>query len=334
MTNPVVARFHRALITAGALILIAGGTLAQGPVGEWDMKMSFGDREITGKLIIAEGDEGALLGKWISQQGEGELSNVSFEAGKLTFARSVSFGAQGFDMTFEGTIDGDNLSGNFVTEFGEMPVTGTRPAAVEATASKVSPLAGTWDVLSVSQLGEFRRKLVVKPDLSATYESEEATWPINQLKLDGDKVSFDVTVNLQGQELPLQFTGVLAGARITGNYSMADFGSVSEVTITKVVNPAAALFGTWKVTTTTQAGDQQRVLVINEDLTGTYETDAKAPIRDLVVENGQVTFSVTVQRQGFELPLDFKGKLEEGVLQGIFEIQGREVAQLKGTKDG
>ena len=102
MANQVVRMVNHILLTACALSLIAGGTLAQGPVGEWDTKMDFGGREITAKLIITEGDDGALMAKWVGQQGESDLSNVKFEDGKLTFGRSVSFGAQGFEMTFEG----------------------------------------------------------------------------------------------------------------------------------------------------------------------------------------------------------------------------------------
>jgi peptidyl-prolyl cis-trans isomerase A (cyclophilin A) len=238
MTISVFRTCLGAILIAAAAVLPAATSPAQGAVGGWDVKVAFGEREVTARLTISSGAGGALTGAWKSERGEGELSAVKFADGELTFVRKLSLRDRDVELEFAGTIEGDALRGRFVSEFGEADVTGTRvaTAAADATARKkpVSPLVGTWDVTSNSQLGELKRKLVVHADLSGSYESEDAKWPIENLALDGDAVSFAVTVSIQGQELPLDFAGTLSGTKIVGTYSVEGLGEVSDVTAVKV----------------------------------------------------------------------------------------------------
>ncbi len=136
MRIPLLRTITRLTLSAGALVLVAGLCLAQGSVGEWDAKMDFNGREITAKLIISKGPEGTLVGTWVSERGEGELSNVKFEDGVLSFVRTLSFGGgQGFELAFEGTIEGNQLNGMFITDFGEMAVAATRAVAARSPPS-------------------------------------------------------------------------------------------------------------------------------------------------------------------------------------------------------
>ena len=139
-------------------------------------------------------------------------------------------------MPFEGSVEGLTLNGSFLMNTGVISVTGTREATFEELMGSryASPLAGTWEVTSNSQLGELERKLEIKGNLSGTYESEEAKWPLRDLKLEGNQVTFSVTVDVQGQELAMDFAGVLEGKEIVGAYSVADFGPVADVTAVKV----------------------------------------------------------------------------------------------------
>ncbi len=57
---------------------------------------------------------------------------------------------------------------------------------------------------------------------------------VSDLKLDGDDVSFNVTVDVQGQPLPLVFTGKLSGTTLAGIYSVEALGEVADVTAVKV----------------------------------------------------------------------------------------------------
>jgi hypothetical protein len=79
-------------------------------VGQWDMQYKFGDREVTGRLTIAQKPDASLEGKWTSQRGESTISNVKSQDGKLTFDRTSSFNGNEFKSSFEGTVQGDKLT--------------------------------------------------------------------------------------------------------------------------------------------------------------------------------------------------------------------------------
>jgi peptidyl-prolyl cis-trans isomerase A (cyclophilin A) len=236
MRIPLLRTITRLTLSAGALVLVAGLSPAQGSVGEWDAKMEFNGQEITAKLIISKGPEGTLVGTWVSERGEGELSNVKFEDGVLSFVRTLSFGGgEGIELAFEGTIEGNQLNGMFITDFGEMAVGATRAVAAR------SPLVGLWDVTSDSQLGVLKRVLVIDADMKGTYESDEAKWPIRNVSFEEGKVSFGVTVDIQGQELPMEFAGQLDGTKIVGTHSVAELGPVADVTAERLTGPNSAV---------------------------------------------------------------------------------------------
>lgn len=67
-------------------------TGADAIVGEWQMNITMVAREIVEKLTITENADGTLAGKWETQRGENTISDVKFEAGKLTFTRISKFG--------------------------------------------------------------------------------------------------------------------------------------------------------------------------------------------------------------------------------------------------
>ena len=233
MRIPLLRTITRLTLSAGAMILAAGLSLAQGSVGEWDAKMDFNGQEFTTKFVITKGPEGTLMGTWVTDQGERELSNVKFEGDKLSFV--VRFGEQDFELAFEGTITGNQLNGQFVTDIGEMGVAATRAVAAR------SPLVGLWDVTSDSQLGVLKRVLVIDASLEGTYESDQAKWPIRNVSLEGGAVSFGVTVDIQGQELPMEFAGQLDGTKIVGTHSVQDLGAVSDVTAERITGPNSAV---------------------------------------------------------------------------------------------
>ncbi|MFA5251227.1 MAG: hypothetical protein WC454_01405 [Phycisphaerae bacterium] len=107
-------------------------TGADAIAGEWEMNVTMPAREIIEKLIITKNASGTLAGKWDAQMGENTISNVKFEAGKLTFTRTSKFRDREFTMTFEGIVEGDNIKGVFKSERGEWPMNATRITAAKA----------------------------------------------------------------------------------------------------------------------------------------------------------------------------------------------------------
>ncbi len=322
-----------------AVFVLAGWAAAQEAAGEWDVEMDIGGRQITAKLTITKAADGTLGGKWVGARGESVISDVKFENGKLTFKRKLDLQGQEIEMSYAGTIEGDKLTGSFSTPQGDIPANGKRAGAAPAIGG-ASPLAGEWDVTSESQVGTLKRTLIVKPDLTGTYASEEAKWPLRNVKVEGDQVAFSVTVSIDGQDLPLDFKGAVKGDELAGKFSMADQGEVSTVTARRraagVAGGAGALAGSWDITSVSQLGTLKRKLVVAADGSGTYESEeAKWPIRDLKVEGADVSFSVTVNAQGQELPLDFKGKIDGKSLKGGFfnaQLGEGQIAEVTGTK--
>ena len=86
-----------------------------------------------------------------------------------------------------------------------------------------------------------------------------------------------------------------------------------------VTKPADALVGTWELTTESERGTRTRNLVINEDLTGTYESrEREFPVTDLTVEGDQVSFNIEMSFGEREFSLEFAGTLDGDALNGEF----------------
>jgi hypothetical protein len=107
-------------------------------VGEWQMNVTVPAREIIEKLTITRNADGTLAGKWEAQRagGENTISDMKFEAGKLTFTRTRKFGDREFKLTFAGTVEGDNIKGTFSSDFGEREANATRIKSAKAAEGK------------------------------------------------------------------------------------------------------------------------------------------------------------------------------------------------------
>jgi hypothetical protein len=176
-------------------------------VGQWDLSYRFGDRDMTAKLAISQKPDGALDAKWTSQFGESAISNVKFADGKLSFTRKIKFNDNEFETTFEGTVAGDKLTGTNKSERGEIPVTGQRFGAA---------LIGKWELTSTSDRGPRTNTLIVRGDLTGRYESFGGETPVQDLKLEGNQVSFKVVTSFGDQTRETAFKGTVEGKTLKG----------------------------------------------------------------------------------------------------------------------
>ena len=97
-------------------------------LGDWEVKMTFGEREITSTLSFAQGPDGTLAGKWKSRRGESELSDITFDDGRLTFSRKRTYRGQERTSIYEAVVDGPKMIGKTTTRRGEIAFQGTRVA--------------------------------------------------------------------------------------------------------------------------------------------------------------------------------------------------------------
>jgi hypothetical protein len=279
-------------------------------LGTWDISFNIGDRDITGQLAVSEKPDGTLEGKWISERGNTVISNVKFTGGKLTFNRKSTFGDNTYESDFEGTIDGNNLTGVFKSQRGEMPAKGSRVGA---------PLIGKWDLTSVSDFGTRQGMMRINGDMTGRYEFFGGELPMKNIKLEGNQVTFALETGFGDQTFTLDFKGTLDGNNLKGQMT-SDRGT-SEIT-GKKVEAASAVVGTWEFTRETSQGTRTSTLKIKPDMTGTYSfRDNPVDIKDLKVDGNNVSFKIEMSFNDRQFTMEFKGKVEGKTLKGEFITQ-------------
>ncbi len=285
-------------------------------VGQWDITFNVMDRDITTRLIVSEKPDGTLSGKWIEEQGEHTVSDVKYRDGKLTFTRQSRFPDMDFELetTYDGTIKGNGLTGTLEAEMGSWPANGKRFGA---------PLIGTWAMTSSTEMGPQTTMLTIEPDLTGTYEFFGSDIPVQDLKLEGNKVTFAVEMDFGDQGFRLDFDGTLEANTLKGE--ITNPMGTNEVTgkkVKAVSTLTASAVGTWELTSESPRGTRTNTLKINPDMTGTYSfRDNETPISDLKVEGDQVTFKVTRSFNDQEFTMEFKAKLEGNTLNGELVTQ-------------
>ena len=226
------------VLAVAALAALPLAASAQSPAaGTWELQMDFQGTPVTATMVITE-DAGKLDGTWTTPRGTSEFDSVAFENGKLVAKWKRDIQGQMVELSYEGTIAGDAITGQMVSPRGPAPASGKRVGAAAVASSTTTsastvaksanlgggPAVGTWKVTSVSQLGSLERTLVVKPDNTGTYATADATFPLANVATDGNHLKFDVTMSVQGQELVLHFEGDVDGDKIAGKFSNPDAG--------------------------------------------------------------------------------------------------------------
>ena len=95
--------------------------------GTWTLSVELAGRPQTATLTLQQQGE-RLTGTLQSPQGSSEISNGSAGAdGSFRFTSVLSFGTQTIELTYAGTVSGNQMSGTVTTPRGALPFTGTRP---------------------------------------------------------------------------------------------------------------------------------------------------------------------------------------------------------------
>lgn len=315
-------------------VLAVAPAFAQELVGEWDMKMDYQGTMLDSKMVVTKGDDGALTGVWSGRRGDSDLQNLTVDGNNVTFTRTIDVQGQQFDIAFSGTIDGDSITGAFETAMGTMDVTGTR-AGGGAAPGDLTPLLGDWIADVSSALGEFVHTLTFRDDGTGIYDADAATYDITEVTHADGNVSFKMTIDLEGQELPMTFEGKLDGGALDGQF-ITEFGNGTVSARRPGAETQLAIVGTWDVTSESELGTLQRTLVVNPSLSGVYKSDeAEWPISNVAQSGNDVTFDVTVNVQGQELPLTFEGVIDGDILAGELKSElGNGVVTAKRASGG
>lgn len=300
-------------------------------VGQWDVGFEVFDRPISARLVVQQRPDGALTVQWTEEPGQHNVSGVKYQDGRLTFVRSSKIEDMEFETTFEGTVKDNRLTGLLKGQMGQFNVTGKRVGA---------DLIGLWELSTVSEMGTRQSLLVIDNDLTGTYEGFGGEFPIKDLKIDGQRLSFTVEMGFGDRTFQIKFNGTCDGKTIKGQ-SSSERGT-NEVTGKKLTIPLPGqvasgiqqLIGTWEFTTETPGGVRTNTLKINPDMTGTYSSrNQDTPIEALKVDGDQVSFKITRTFNDQQFTMEFKGRLIGDELVGEFVSQ-RGSRPAKGKKIG
>lgn len=114
------------LIASYLLILFTPFILrAQDPdlpalIGRWDVTVHQPGKEVPSWLEVSHSGRSTLVGRWVGGGGSARpISKVYFDGGKFHFAIPPQWEPQDRDLSVEGTLQGDKLSGTLVMPDGQ-----------------------------------------------------------------------------------------------------------------------------------------------------------------------------------------------------------------------
>jgi hypothetical protein len=193
---------------------------AEGVVGEWEFKSQTQARSTTATMTITKSAEGKLAGTWSTQRGESQLSDITFEGGKLKFVQVNNFGGQEMKTTYEGTVDGTKLSGKGKSQFGEAAFEGTLQGEAKAGADAI---VGEWQInVNMPARENIEKLTITKSDggtLAGKWTGMRGESMISDLKFEGGKLTFTRTSNFGGREMTSNYEGTVEGDKITGKFT-------------------------------------------------------------------------------------------------------------------
>jgi hypothetical protein len=95
-----------------------------------------------------------------------------------------------------------------------------------AATEPPNPMIGAWLLTISSPIGEMALNLNVNPDLTGEMTSDDlGSAPLENLVLTDNAVSFQTTIDAQGQILTLVFNGVMGVDAFSGSFD-TDFGAI------------------------------------------------------------------------------------------------------------
>lgn len=116
------------LLAGVALLALAAPASAQETAdvtGEWVITAE-SPRGTQTREVTFEQDGNSLTGEMETQMGSWPIEKGSVNGNEISFTMVFTRGDRSMEMTYTGTVEGDEMSGKFVTPRGEVPWTAKR----------------------------------------------------------------------------------------------------------------------------------------------------------------------------------------------------------------
>ncbi|MBL7153773.1 MAG: hypothetical protein ISS79_08645 [Phycisphaerae bacterium] len=293
-----------------------------GLYGDWDIKVKFGEREMQSILAFSRDQEGNLTGQWISFWGIGELKEVKFEEGNLSFTQTYRFGENEFTSKFAGKIEEGKLTGALSSDRGESEVIGKR-------SLRIPRAVGSWDMKFKMGEREYTSTLVVKADkegkLTAEMKSERVEHTISDVLYERGNLTFKRKTKMGDREWESTFDGNIDWRTDTLSGTVkSDRGE----TTAEGKRIGTALIGTWNLEVTSERGTRKQRLKVNSDLSGLY---GAIPVKKVNLDGDKVSFKTVLEFGEQKYEMNFAGKIAEAKLTGELKTS-RGTSKITGKK--
>jgi hypothetical protein len=223
-----------------AFVMLAPVVIAaEGVVGEWEFKSQMQARTMNATMTITKNAEGKYEGTWSAQFGESQLSDITFEKGKVKFTQTSNFGGQEMKTTYEGTVEGGKITGKSQGQFGESTFEGTLQGEAKAGADAI---VGEWQMNVNVPAREVSEKLTITKNADGTlagkWEGRRGESTISDLKFDAGKLTFTRTMKFGDREMSSTYEGTVEGDTIKGVFKSERGDREANATRVKSVKPA------------------------------------------------------------------------------------------------
>ena len=314
------------------LLIAAGNLQAQSPAGTWKWSTDMQGQTINSVLHL-EVDGENVTGTYSDQNIEEEIEDGKLKDGKVSFNMITEVNGTDIYVEWEGKVGNDAIEGTVALEAGGQKMDGVDWKANRYVGT--SEVAGTWNfVFTAADGNEYKPVLTVVDKggkLSARFvgdDDEEAE--VENLKLDDNTLSFDLTLDYNGSELELTYNCKPRGNEITGTieYSVGGNTGDFEIKATRKVLAKALrpLLGNWDfsmvtpdgvtvtpVLTLSDKGGELAVKLVNDG--ESYE------LENVEVKAGELSFEFTTDHDGNEIELSWKSKLSgKDAMKGTVEF--------------
>lgn len=116
-------------IVSAVIFLSACAMAPRNPVlGAWEIEMDTPIGALPGTITFTEGGEGTMMIEAPGSEGQppATFENAVYDENTVAFTTTIDAQGQQVTLQFDGTVEEDELTGQFDTDFGVMGVSGTR----------------------------------------------------------------------------------------------------------------------------------------------------------------------------------------------------------------
>jgi hypothetical protein len=221
--------------------------------------------------------------------------------------------------------------------FGLFITTAALPALAAGQAG--SPV-GVWDFTVESPQGKRTSLLTIKKEgekLMGAVKGQRGERPLDSLTLNGSDIKMVMTIDFNGQNMVITYTGKVAKDSMKGE---ADFGGLASGEWSAVTHkegdtgaqpPAAPatggqsvnVTGIWNFTVETPQGSGNPVFTFKqegESLTGSYKGQLGEAAVKGTVKGNDIKFSFKVSLQGQDAEIEYSGKVEGNTMKGLAKL--------------